>query len=123
MTGTFLPTGDAAHREATPRELKEIDQGMETGLKRGALAVGMGINYTAAATHDEILEVFRIAANANASVHVHLRHAGLKEPTTGLVGLQEVIADAVASGAPLHGSHYRMGLANHSDAARSDQGS
>ena len=109
--GTFLPTGDAAHREATARELKEIDQGMERGLKRGALAVGMGINYTAAATHDEILEVFRIAANANASVHVHLRHAGLKEPTTGLVGLQEVIADAVASGAPLHVVHITsMGL-------------
>ena len=29
---------------------------MERGLQRGALAVGMGINYTAAATHDEILE-------------------------------------------------------------------
>src|SRR5437588_3415545 len=75
--GTFLPTGDAAHREATAQELGEIDQGIERGLKRGALAVGMGINYTAAATHDEILEVFRIAASGNASVHVHLRHAGL----------------------------------------------
>src|SRR6266481_676343 len=109
--GTFLPTGDAAHREATAQELREIDQGMERGLKRGALAVGMGINYTAAATHDEILEVFRIAASANASVHVHLRHAGLKEPTTGLVGLQEVIADATATGAPLHVVHITsMGL-------------
>jgi dihydroorotase len=73
----------------------------------------MGINYTAAATHDEILDVFRIAAGANASVHVHLRHAGLKEPTTGLVGLQEVIADAAATGAPLHVVHITsMGLRN-----------
>src|SRR5258708_9901224 len=109
--GTFLPTGDAAHREATTQELREIDQGMERGLKRGALAVGMGINYTAAATHDEILEVFRIAANANASVHVHLRHGGLKGPTTGLVGLQAVIADATASGARLQVVHTTsMGL-------------
>jgi N-acyl-D-aspartate/D-glutamate deacylase len=111
--GTFLPTGDAAHREATAEELKAIDEGIERGLKRGALAVGMGINYTAAATHDEILDVFRIAAGANASVHVHLRHAGLKEPTTGLVGLQEVIADAAATGAPLHVVHVTsMGLRN-----------
>jgi N-acyl-D-aspartate/D-glutamate deacylase len=111
--GTFLPTGDAAHREATAGELKEIDEGIHRGLERGALAVGMGINYTAAATHDEILDVFRIAAAANASVHVHLRHAGLKEPTTGLVGLQEVIADAAASGAPLHVVHVTsMGLRN-----------
>jgi N-acyl-D-aspartate/D-glutamate deacylase len=111
--GSFLPTGDAAHREATAEELKKIGEGIEHGLKRGALAVGMGINYTAAATHDEILEVFRIAASAQASVHVHLRHAGLKEPTTGLVGLQEVIADAAATGAPLHVVHITsMGLRN-----------
>ena len=111
--GTFLPTGDAAHREATAEELKRIDEGIERGLQRGALAVGMGINYTAGATHDEILEVFRIAAAAHASVHVHLRHAGLKEPTTGLVGLQEVIADAAATGASLHVVHITsMGLRN-----------
>ena len=46
-------------------------------------------------------------------VHVHLRHAGLKEPTTGLAGLQEVIADAAATGAPLHVVHITsMGLRN-----------
>jgi N-acyl-D-aspartate/D-glutamate deacylase len=111
--GAWLPTGDAAHREATAEELKSLDDGIEHGLKRGALAVGMGINYTEAATHDEILKVFRIAASAKASVHVHLRHAGLKEPTTGLVGLQEVIADAAATGAPLHVVHITsMGLRN-----------
>jgi N-acyl-D-aspartate/D-glutamate deacylase len=111
--GTFLPTGDAAYREATPQELKEIDEGIERGLQRGALAVGMGINYTAGATHDEILELFRIAAAAHASVHVHLRYGGLKEPTTGLVGLQEVIADAAATATPLHVVHITsMGLRN-----------
>src|SRR5437899_3678083 len=111
--GAWLPTGDAAHREATPEQLKEIDAGIERGLRRGALAVGMGINYTAAATHDEILDVFRIAAAARSSVHVHLRHAGLKEPTTGLVGLQEVVADAAATGASLHVVHITsMGLRN-----------
>src|SRR3989442_1210875 len=64
-------------------------------------------------THDEILDVFRIAAAARSSVHVHLRHAGLKEPTTGLVGLQEVVADAAATGASLHVVHITsMGLRN-----------
>jgi N-acyl-D-aspartate/D-glutamate deacylase len=111
--GAWLPTGDAAHREATAGELREIDEGIARGLKSGALAVGMGINYTRAATHEEILEIFQIAAAANAPVHVHLRHAGLKEPGTGLVGLQEVIADAAATGAPLHVVHITsMGLRN-----------
>lgn len=111
--GTFLPVGDAAHRQATPAELKQIDDDIEKGLRRGALAVGMGINYTAAATHDEIVDVFRLAAKYSASVHVHLRHAGLQEPTTGLVGIEEVIAAAAATGAPLHVVHITsMGLKN-----------
>jgi dihydroorotase len=111
--GHFLPSGDAAHREATPQELAEIDADMRRGLQRGALAVGMGINYTAAATHDEIVDIFRIAAENHASVHVHLRHAGLQEPTTGLVGIEEVIAAAAVTGAPLHVVHITsMGLKN-----------
>src|SRR5947207_12733496 len=111
--GTFLPVGDAAHREATAGQLQQIDDEIEKGLRRGALAVGMGINYTAATTHDELGDVFRLAAKHGASVHVHLRHAGLQEPTTGLVGIEEVIAAAVATGAPLHVVHITsMGLKN-----------
>jgi N-acyl-D-aspartate/D-glutamate deacylase len=111
--GNFLPTGDAAHREATPQELEEIKTRIRHGLERGALAVGMGINYTAGASHDEIVDIFRVAAAENATVHVHLRHAGLKEPTTGLVGIEEVIAAAAATGAPLHVVHITsMGLRN-----------
>jgi N-acyl-D-aspartate/D-glutamate deacylase len=109
--GTFLPTGDAAHREATPEELAQIEKHVQKGLQRGALAVGMGINYTAAASHGEIVDLFRLAAEGNAPVHVHLRHAGLKEPATGLVGIEEVIAAAAATGAPLHVVHITsMGL-------------
>jgi len=93
--------------------LQQIYKDIENGLRRGALAVGMGINYTAAATHDEIVAVFRLAAKHGASVHVHLRHAGLQEPTTGLVGIEEVIAAAAATGAPLHVVHITsMGLKN-----------
>ncbi|HXJ05057.1 MAG TPA: amidohydrolase family protein [Candidatus Acidoferrum sp.] len=109
--GTFLPTGDAAHREATPTELSEISAEIEKGFHEGALAEGMGVNYTAAATHWEIVEMFKIAARNHASVHVHLRYGGLKEPTTGLAGLEEVLAAAVATGAPLHVVHITsMGL-------------
>jgi len=109
--GTFLPSGDAAHRAASSEELAQIQRQIAKGLKRGALAVGMGINYTAAASHGEIIDVFRLAAEANAPVHVHLRHAGIQEPTTGLVGIEEVIAAAAATGAPLHVVHITsMGL-------------
>jgi N-acyl-D-aspartate/D-glutamate deacylase len=109
--GSFLPAGDAAHRAATPEEITEVDRKIETGLQRGALAVGMAIAYTPGATRWEILEVFRLAAKYHASVHVHLRYSGLKEPETGLVAIQEVIADAAVTGAPLHVVHVTsMGL-------------
>jgi N-acyl-D-aspartate/D-glutamate deacylase len=109
--GPWLPTGDAAHRPATPEELAEMIATMERGFRQGALAEGMGVNYTAAATHAEIVEMFRVAAKYHASVHVHLRYAGIKEPTTGLAALEEVVAAAASTGAPLHVVHITsMGL-------------
>jgi dihydroorotase len=109
--GTFLPSGDAARRAATPEELDQIRTEMEQGFREGALAEGMGINYTAAASHQEIVEMFKIAAKYGASVHVHLRYAGIKEPTTGLAALEEALAVAASTGAPLHVVHITsMGL-------------
>jgi len=108
---TFLPSGDAAHRAAVPEELVEINKAMAGGLRRGALAVGMGINYTAAASHGEIVDMFHLAAEGGASVHVHLRYLGMQEPTTGLAAIEEVIAAAAATGAALHVVHVTsMGL-------------
>jgi N-acyl-D-aspartate/D-glutamate deacylase len=109
--GGMLPTGDAAHRAASPEELAKIIATMEKGFRLGALAEGMGVNYTPGATHWEIVEMFRVAAKYGASVHVHLRYGGLKEPNTGLAALEEVLAAAAATGAPLHVVHVTsMGL-------------
>jgi N-acyl-D-aspartate/D-glutamate deacylase len=109
--GTFLPTGDAAHHAATPEEIAAISNMIDKGFREGALAEGMGINYTPAATRSEIVEMFKVAATYNASVHVHLRYGGAKEPTSGLAALEEVIAAAASTGAPLHVVHITsMGL-------------
>src|ERR1700720_157734 len=107
----MLPTGEAAHRAASPEELGKITAAIEKGFRQGALAEGMGVNYTPGATHWEIVEMFRVAAKYGASVHVHLRYGGLKEPNTGLAALEEVLAAAAATGAPLHVVHITsMGL-------------
>lgn len=109
--GTWLPTGDAAHRAATDAELAQIDQRIEAGLKQGALAVGMGINYTAAATRGEVLSVFRVAARYGSPVHVHLRYAGDKSPETARAALDEVLTASSETKAPLHVVHVTsMGL-------------
>lgn len=101
----FLPTGDAAHRAATDAEIDEMKQRLEQGLKRGAIAVGFGIQYTPNASRWEILEMFRVAAHYGASCHVHMRHAGVKEPGSSIQALEEVISAAVITGAPLHVVH------------------
>ena len=109
--GSHLPTGDAAHRIATAEELSQTKTAIEDGLKQGAVAVGMGINYTEGASREEILEIFRVAAKHNSPVHVHLRNAGILDPNNGIAGLEEVIAAAAATGAPLHVVHISsMGL-------------
>jgi N-acyl-D-aspartate/D-glutamate deacylase len=102
---TFLPTGEAARRAATDDEINEMKTRIEQGLKRGAVAVGFGIQYTPQASRWEILELFRVAARFGASCHVHMRHAGAKEPSSSVQALEEVIAAATITGAPLHVVH------------------
>jgi N-acyl-D-aspartate/D-glutamate deacylase len=102
---TFLPTGAAAKNAATEAEIDQMKETVELGLKRGAVAVGLGIQYTPLASHWEILEMFRIAAKYGATVHVHMRNAGVQEPASSVQALEEVIAAAAITGAPLHVVH------------------
>jgi N-acyl-D-aspartate/D-glutamate deacylase len=91
--------------------LSELDTRVANGIRDGALGVGMGINYTPAATREEIRRVFSVASRLHVPVFVHLRSAGLSETAGGVAGLQEVLADAAATGAALHVVHVTsMGL-------------
>jgi N-acyl-D-aspartate/D-glutamate deacylase len=99
--GDFLPSGDAAHRAATEEEITQLKRRIEHGLLRGAAGVGLGIQYTPAASPREILEMFRVAARFRATCFVHLRTAG----DGSAQALEEVVSDSGSSGAPLHVVH------------------
>ncbi|HTU44940.1 MAG TPA: amidohydrolase family protein [Bryobacteraceae bacterium] len=103
-SGTFLPRDNAVNTPATPDQLAAILSLLRQGLDEGALGVGMGIAYVPAATREEIFRVFQLAAERKATVYVHLRSSGPVEPG-GIDALQEVMADAAASGASLHVVH------------------
>ena len=107
-SGKLLPR-DAAKR-ATPEEIRQIYDLVRRGLDDGALGIGMGIAYVPLATRAEILELFGLAAQRKTAVYVHIRNGGPVEP--GVIdALQEVIADAAATGASLHVVHITsMGL-------------
>lgn len=103
----FLPaaSSQAATAAGTEAQLAYVARRIRAGLEQGALAVGLGIQYTPAASRLEILEAFREAARTGASVHVHMRYSGVKEPLSSTTALEEVIAAAAVTGAPLHAVH------------------
>ncbi len=104
--GEFLPAGPAANREATPEEVTSIRQRLEAELKKGAVAVGIGVAYTKAASPFEIVDMFRIAARFGAPVHTHIRFASsVAAGNMRQFGLLEVIAAAASTGAPLQVVH------------------
>jgi N-acyl-D-aspartate/D-glutamate deacylase len=103
-TSEWLPAGPAATRAATDPEQNKTLELLRQGLREGGVGIGMGIAYTPFASRAEILDVFKVAAQAKVPIFVHMRGAGAKDP--GVVeALQEVITDAAASGASLHVVH------------------
>ncbi|MEO7964075.1 MAG: amidohydrolase family protein [Gemmatimonadaceae bacterium] len=103
--------GPWARQPIPQAQLGEVTRRLEMGLRQGALGVGMGINYTEAASRAEIRAGFEVAARAHTPVFVHLRGLGPVEATGGIAGLQEVLADAASTGASLHVEHITsMGL-------------
>jgi dihydroorotase len=85
--------------------LPELERRLAAGIADGALGIGMGINYTPAATRQEIHRAFGVAARHRVPVFVHLRSAGIGDAAGGVAGLQEVIANAASTGAALHVVH------------------
>jgi dihydroorotase len=103
-TGDFLPRDAAMNRVATTEEQKAIAAAMQKGLDEGGLGLGFGLAYTPSATHEEVLDLFYLAAKWKRPVFVHLRDAGVTTPGI-FESLQEVIGNAAASGASLHIVH------------------
>jgi N-acyl-D-aspartate/D-glutamate deacylase len=109
-TGTLLPRDKAVERAATPAEFKDVLAKVGKGVDEGALGIGMGVAYLPHETRAEVFELFRLAAQRKVAIFIHMRNGGPTEP--GVIdALQEVIADAAATGASAHVVHITsMGL-------------
>jgi dihydroorotase len=70
----------------------------------------MGIAYVPLVSRAEIFTIFQLAASRKTAIYIHMRNGGPVEP--GVIdSLQEVIADAAATGASVHVVHITsMGL-------------
>ncbi|HZD30875.1 MAG TPA: amidohydrolase family protein [Candidatus Angelobacter sp.] len=97
--GEAIPSsGNATNKAATPEQLQRMQQRLRDQINAGGLGVGMGIQYTPGATRTEIIEMFRVAAERDMPVFVHMRGDRVES-------VSEVIAAAAVTGAPLHIVH------------------
>ncbi|MEO5814992.1 MAG: amidohydrolase family protein [Gemmatimonadaceae bacterium] len=103
--GTFLPLDNGGRGLASEAQIADIRAHIDAGLKAGALGVGMGLQYTPAATKYEVLEAFRVAAKYKRPVFVHTRAYGTTDPGSSVESYLEVIGAAAVTGAPLHIVH------------------
>ena len=91
--------GSAARYDPVlPEDYGALRDALADGLAAGALGIGMAHQYYPGASHEEILEVFRFAADEEVTIHAHVR-------AMGIPAMQEVLANAVATGASLHIVH------------------
>lgn len=81
-----------------PEEYTLLAATMERGLREGGLGLGLAHQYYPGATHEEIFRVFQMARRWDVPIFTHVRAMGPE-------AIQEVIADAAATGASLHIVH------------------
>lgn len=107
ISGTqILPkSGPATNDPASPEQLEQIRSRLKHELDAGALAIGMGIQYTPGATRWEVIQTFRLAAERRVPVYTHVRSSGKAEPGSSIESVNEVIGAAAVTGAQLHIVH------------------
>lgn len=88
----------AGYETLEPEHYGALEAELLRGLREGALGFGVPHQYYPGANHDEIFRVFEMAAKYEAPIFTHVRGMNI-------AAMQEVIANAAATGAPLHIVH------------------
>jgi hypothetical protein len=89
-----------------PKQQNIILENIKTSLAEGGIGIGVPIGYLPKTNPVEMYRVFQFAGEINALVFSHVRNPDI-------ISIQEVIADAVLTNAPLHIVHINsMSLGN-----------
>lgn len=107
----------AATQTASDKQIDKICNDIRNQMTAGALALGFGLEYSPQSTRMEVIKAFGIAGEFGASCHCHVRYGTVDDDASEVVGIAEVMAAAVASGAGLHIVHVpSMGLSRTTEA-------
>ena len=82
----------------TPLETTKMLANIKTSLEEGGIGIGLPIGYLPKTKPEEMFRVFQLAGEMNVLVFTHVRDPNI-------MSIQEVIADATLTGAPLHIVH------------------
>jgi len=82
----------------TPEEMDKTLANIRSSLSDGGIGIGVPIGYLPKTNPGEMFSVYKLAGELNALVFSHVRDPDI-------ISIQEVIADAALTGAPLHIVH------------------
>ena len=110
-----------AYQEASPAQMARILALFTEGLAAGGIGAGLALEYTPGVGYDEVYEIFRLMAARHAPVTVHVRRArGTRVAAhANIAAIEEVLADAVGTGATLHIVHITSSAVGDTDIALS----
>ena len=91
-------TAGARYEPVEPHETPAMQRALLDELEGGALGIGVPVGYYPGATREEIFRVFELAADREAPIYTHVREGRIP-------AIQEMLANAAITGAPLHIVH------------------
>ncbi len=94
----FETIGAGRYKELEPEHYPALWARLQQGLDDGALGIGMPHQYYPGVSYDEIFRLFQFAREHETTIFTHVREMGV-------TGMQEVVANAIATGAALHIVH------------------
>ena len=95
-----------SNKLSTPEELKEILTIVDGALRDGALGVGIPVGYmTNGVSSYELFKYQELAAKYGRLSNAHTRFAGIRPPTEGVLGIQEMLCNAMLLDGAFMGAH------------------
>ena len=95
------------NKEQMTRIMSLVDE----GLRQGALGVGVPVGYmTTGVTQYELYKYQELAGKYGRITNGHVRFAGVRPPTEGQLGVQEMLANAMVLDAPFMASHLNSNM-------------
>ncbi len=87
------------------KELEQILELTEQGLKEGGIGIGVLHAYCPGAATKELLGLWRLAAKYGRPTYTHIQYVSMVEPKSGTAGIVELMGLAAATGAHTHVCH------------------